>query len=127
MSQHIAMKYLLSVCLAVLAGCGGMQLGGGKWGPIGVDGVYECYGEKPIDPANCSPANVYVCNSTDTQKRVQVESYFSFGDSETRVEVVNVPPYAKPVYGSGPFVGSTEYKRLHGLCAVRQYSLKVLS
>ncbi len=126
MSQHIAMKHLLWVCLAMLAGCGGVQLGGGKWVPIGVDGVYLCYGEKPIDPASCSPANVYVCNSTDTKKMVQVESYFGYLDSENRVEVVSVPPYAKPVYGSGPFVGLTEYKRLSGVCSVRQYKLTVL-
>jgi hypothetical protein len=108
----------------LLVACGGWQLGAGKWGPIATDGVYICFGEQPLDPANCSPAKVYVCNSNDTSRTAEVESYFSFGADETRVDTVSVPAGAKVPPGNAPFVGFSEYKRLTGVCSTRQYRIK---
>ena len=113
---------ILVVALTLLSACGGWKLGAGTWGPIGVDGVYVCYGERPIDPANCSPAIVYVCNSNNAARTAVVESYFSFGDSETREVTVQVP--ANATAGVGPFLGFSDYKRLSGQCSTRQYLLK---
>jgi hypothetical protein len=120
-SRWIALGILAS---ALLSACAGWQLGAGKWGPIGVDGVHICYGEAPLDPANCSPAPAHACNSNDLSKTVVVESYFSFSDPESRVVTVQVPAHAAVPPGDAPFLGFSEYKRLGGSCATRQYRIK---
>ena len=120
------MRWIALVVLSpsLLLACGGWQLGAGNWGPIAVDGVYICFGEKPIDPANCSPATVHACSSNGSSKTVVVESYLSFGDERRRVVTVQVPAYAAVPPGDAPFLGFSEDKQLTGICAVRQYLIR---